>query len=39
MMHPIAGKVLITEIRVTPERTYAYFLESVCNVIILKEIK
>ena len=39
MIHPTVGKVTVTSIRVTPERTYAYFLESVCNAAILKGIK
>lgn len=38
MMHPLFGRVLVTDIRETSKRTYAYFDKTVCNIIILEKI-
>ena len=39
MLHPLFGEILIKDVRVTPERTYAYFEGTVCNINILSKIK
>ena len=39
MLHPIFGKITILDVRKTPERTYAYFDKTVCNINILEKIE
>jgi len=37
MIHPVFGEILITDVRVVPDRTIAYYEGSFCNMNILTE--
>ena len=39
MYHPIFGEITITDVRVVPERTIAYYKGSYCNMNILTKPK